>query len=128
MAVETLKARAKTLSDMAQAALFYFKDIEYDTEADAKFLTPDALEILENVLADLKGATVFDKEELEKIFSAFLETHQVKLRRVAQPLRVALTGRTFSPGIFEVMEVLGKETIIKRLSDAIFHIKAKKTS
>ena len=127
MAVNTLKPRAKTLSDMAQAALFYFKDIEYDKKAAEKFLIPDALGILESLLADLKGATAFDKEGLEKIFIAFLETHQIKLGKIAQPLRVALTGRTFSPGIFEIMEVMGKEMVIERLSNAISYIKANKT-
>jgi len=127
-AVKTLKARAKTLVEMAQAALFYFKEIQYDKEAEEKFLTPDALGILESLLADLKSAATFDKEELEKIFSAFLETHQIKLGKVAQSLRVALTGKTFSPGIFEIMEVMGKEMVMERLSEAISHIKAKKNS
>lgn len=63
---------------------------------------------------------------LENIFPIFIESHQIKLGTVAQPLRVALTGKTVSPGIFEVMEAMGKETVIKRLSNAISHIKSKK--
>ena len=63
---------------------------------------------------------------LENIFPIFLERHQIKLGKVAQPLRVALTGKTVSPGIFDIMEVMGQETVIKRLSNAISHIKSKK--
>ena len=125
-AVRTLKPRAKTLVEMAQGALFYFKEITFEKQADEKFLRPEHLEILEDLLLDLKGATVFDQKELEKIFSAFLERHGIKLGKVAQPLRVALTGKTVSPGIFEIMEGLGQETVIKRLSNAISHIKSKK--
>jgi len=125
-AVRTLKARAKTLVEMAQGALFYFKEIVYEKQADEKFLRPEVLEILEDLLSDLKGAAAFDQKELEKIFSTFLERHQIKLGKVAQPLRVALTGKTVSPGIFEIMEVMGQEMVVKRLSNAISHIKSKK--
>ena len=126
-AVRTLKARAKTLVEMAQGALFYFKEITFEKQADEKFLRPELLEILEDLLSNLKGATDFDQKELEKIFSALLERHQIKLGKVAQPLRVALTGKTVSPGIFEIMEVMGQEMVVKRLSNAISHIKSKKS-
>ncbi|UCF72915.1 MAG: glutamate--tRNA ligase, partial [Deltaproteobacteria bacterium] len=63
---------------------------------------------------------------LEKASSTFLERHKIALGTVAQPLRVALTGKTVSPGIFQIMEVLGQEMVIKRLSHAISHIKSKK--
>ncbi len=125
-ALRTLKARAKTLVEMAQGALFYFKEITFEKQADEKFLRPEVLEILEDLLSDLRGITGFAQEELEKTFSTFLERHQIKLGTVAQPLRVALTGRAVSPGIFEIMEVLGQEMVIKRLSDAVSHIKSKK--
>jgi glutamyl-tRNA synthetase len=125
-AVKTLKARAKTLFEMAQGALFFFKEIDYEKQADEKFLLPEVLDILEDLLLDIKGATSFDQKELENTFSTFLERHQMKLGKVAQPLRVALTGKTVSPGIFEIMEVMGQEMVIKRLSNAISHIKSKR--
>jgi glutamyl-tRNA synthetase len=127
-AVKTLKKRANTLVEMAQGAAFYFKEITYERQADEKFLQPQMVELLEDLLSDLKGATEFDQEELEKIFSAYLDKHQIKLGKVAQPLRVALTGKAISPGIFEVMEVLGQEMVVKRLSDTITHIKNKRAS
>ncbi|MBW1798056.1 MAG: glutamate--tRNA ligase [Deltaproteobacteria bacterium] len=125
-AVATLKIRSKTLVDMAESARFYFeKDIIYDEKADNKFLKPDMLELLENLQARLEQTSVFDQEGLEKTFVAFLEANQIKLKKVAQPLRVALTGKTASPGIFEVMEVLGKEVVLERLGNAVVHIRAK---
>ena len=125
-ALRTLKARSKTLLEMAQGALFYFKEITYEKQADEKFFRPEILEILEDLLSDLKGAPSFAQEQLENIFSTLLKRHQIKLGKVAQPLRVALTGKTISPGIFEIMEVMGQEMVIKRLSNAISHIKSKK--
>ena len=62
---------------------------------------------------------------LEKIFVAFLEDNEIKLTKVAQPLRVALTGKTASPGIFEVMEILGRKKVLERLAKAITHIRSK---
>ena len=125
-AVRTLKPRSKTLLEMAEKSLFYFKEITYEPEADAKFLVPESSELLEELLSLFKGAEVFTRDELERILSAFIETHGIKLGVVAQPLRVALTGKSVSPGIFEVMEVMGQEQVAKRLSKAIAHIKAKK--
>jgi len=125
-AVRTLKPRAKTLVEMAQGSLFYFREITFEKQVDEKLLRPELLGILEDLLSDLKGAPGFGQKELEEIFSTFLERNRTKLGKVAQPLRVALTGKSVSPGIFEIMEVLGKETVVKRLSNAISHIKSKK--
>ncbi len=125
-AVATLKIRSKTLVDMAESSRFYFeKDILYDGKADNKFLKPDVLELLENLQGRLEQTSIFDQEGLEKAFVDFLEANQIKLKKVAQPLRVALTGKTASPGIFEVMEVLGKEVVLGRLEKAVNHIKNK---
>ena len=126
-AVGTVKARAKTLLEMAERALFYFKEIDYEKQAGEKFLLPEVLDILEDLLLDLKGATSFDQKELENIFSNLLQRHQIKLGAIAQPLRVALTGTSVSPGIFEIMEVMGQEMVIQRLSNVISHIKSKKS-
>lgn len=125
-AVRTLKPRSKTLLEMAEKSLFYFKEITYEPEADAKFLVPESSELLEELLSVLKAVEVFTRDGLERVFSVFIETRRIKLGVVAQPLRVALTGTTVSPGIFEVMEVMGQEQVAKRLSKAIAHIKAKK--
>ena len=124
--VATLKPRSKTLLDMAEGSRFYFKDeIIYEKKADDKFLKPDILGLLEDIHARLEKASEFNQTGLEKIFAAFLEANDIKLKKVAQPLRVSLTGRTASPGIFEVMEVLGRKKVLERLAKATIHIRAK---
>jgi len=125
-AVSTLKARSKTLVEMAEGALFYFQeDTKYEEKGDKKFLTPNVLELLEDLHKRLEQTAEFNQADLERAFVAFLDERRIKLGKVAQPLRVALTGKTVSPGIFEVMEVLGKETVLKRLLKAIEHIRSK---
>ena len=126
LAVNTLKARSKTLLELAEGALFYFQDeIVYEEKADRKFLRPNIMSLLKDLAQNLEKLSEFNNSGLEGVFSAFLEEKDIKLGKVAQPLRVALTGRTVSPGLFEVMEVLGKETVLKRLSKAIEHIQNK---
>ena len=68
----------------------------------------------------------FNQGCLEVLFTEFLEAEQITLKKLAQPLRVALTGKTASPGIFEVMEVLGREKVIERIRNAIDHIKSRR--
>ena len=87
---------------------------------------PESSELLEELLSVFKGAEAFTRDELERILSVFIETHGIKLGVVAQRLRIALTGTTVSPGIFEVMEVLGRDRVVTRLSKAIVHMKAKR--
>jgi len=124
MAVETLKKRSKTLVDMAEAARFYFEDpVTYDEKAAPKFLTPDILPQLEAMKGVLEKVDGFSQPDLEEAFSSFLETTGIKLKTVAQPLRVALTGRTASPGLFEIMEVLGRQKVLARLDQAISYIR-----
>ena len=124
--VATLKSRSKTLLDMAEGALFYFQEeITYEKKADDKFLKPDILGLLEDIHGRLEKASEFNQAELEKIFVAFLKDNEIKLKKVAQPLRVALTGKTASPGIFEVMEILGRKKVLERLAKVITHIRSK---
>jgi glutamyl-tRNA synthetase len=124
--VATLKPRSKTLLDMAKGACFYFQEeITYEKKADDKFLKPDILRLLEDLHDRLEKATEFDQENLEKIFEALLADNEIKLKKVAQPVRVALTGKTASPGIFEVMEILGRKKVLERLAKAIAHIRSK---
>lgn len=124
-AVRTLKPRSKTLLEMAQKALFYFQEPAYQPDAEEKFLVPQYLGLLEDLLSSLTE-TEFTQDELKRILADFIETRGIKLGAVAQPLRVALTGTTVSPGIFEVMEIMGRDLVVQRLSKAIKHIKAKK--
>ena len=123
--VPHLKARSKTLVEMAEGVKFCFDEkIEYEKKGDDKFLKKDVVELLSNLADTLSKTSQFDQETLEKTFVSFLEEKEIKLRKLAQPLRVALTGKTASPGIFEIMQVLGKEKVIDRIRKAVAHINA----
>ncbi|MBU1902136.1 MAG: glutamate--tRNA ligase, partial [Proteobacteria bacterium] len=122
-----LKVRSKTLIEMAEGAAFCFEEeISYEEKADNKFLKPDIAGLFEELCERLAAISEFIQENLEKVFVEFLEEKEIKLKKLAQPLRVALTGKTASPGIFEVMQVLGKDRVIERVRNAVVHIRNKK--
>ena len=118
--IQTLQPRSKTLADMAVAALFYFQDdIEYEDKAARKFLKPSALEPLQQLQAEMASIDAFTEKNLEQAFKNVMSATGLKLGKIAQPVRVALTGRTASPGIFEITEIIGKEKVLSRLEKAI---------
>lgn len=121
-AVSTLVERAHSLIELADKLRFYFLDddkIEYDPKAHQKFLNEKTLPYLEDIYASTSAIDVFDESSLHSSFETVMKKHDVKLGKVAQPVRVSLTGGTESPGIFEVIETLGKERTLKRLKRAI---------
>jgi glutamyl-tRNA synthetase len=119
-AINTLKERAKTLVELAHSLRFYIaEDVEYDEKARAKFLNEKYLPYLKDVKEELEKVDTFAAPEIEKIFTTLVEKHTTKLGNIAQPVRVAITGKTESPGIFEVLEIVGKEKVLKRLERAI---------
>ncbi len=117
-AMPSLKERAKTLLDIIDGARFLFADrpIPLDDKAGA-LLTPDARSLLADIAAQLAGVEPWTTEATEQAVRMFAEQKGAKLGAVAQPLRAALTGRTTSPGIFEVLTVLGKPESLARLAD-----------
>jgi len=125
-AVRTLKERAKTLIDLARMLRYYIaQEVEYQEKAEMKFLTPQTLLYIKELRNSISELREFTVSEIERVFKEFIERHHIKLGQVAQPVRVALTGGTESPGIFEVIEVMGKEKVLKRLDRAIEHIRRK---
>ncbi|MCC6850068.1 MAG: glutamate--tRNA ligase [Deltaproteobacteria bacterium] len=122
-ALATLQERAQTLVELVESGRYYFTDdVVIDPAAAAKFLTPAAAEPLRsvrNACAALGGWTM---EALTAAFDDVLAKHGLKLGKVAQPVRVAVTGGTASPGIFEVLEILGRERTVARLDAALARI------
>ncbi len=84
-----------------------------------KFLVPDKAARLSELRALLAGATDFHRQPLEAGVVAWLAGKGLELKDVAQPARVALTGRSASPGLFEVLEILGRERALARLDHAL---------
>ena len=118
--IETLKPRSKTFIEMADGAVFYFQEKPvYDEKAAAKFLKPALLVPMKQLAEGIAGLAVFDEKNLEDIFKQVMADAGLGFGKVAQPVRVALTGKTVSPGIFEMILALGKEKVISRLYDAV---------
>ncbi|MDY6848189.1 MAG: glutamate--tRNA ligase [Thermodesulfobacteriota bacterium] len=116
--VTTLRDRAKTLVEMADGAAFYYKrEIEFDGKAVAKFLTEDKIPVFKSLIAGLEKASDWNHDCIEAVFNKVMKDYDLKLGKVAQPVRVALTGGTTSPSIFEVIQVLGRETTLRRLKE-----------
>jgi glutamyl-tRNA synthetase len=119
----SLAARSKTLREMAEQALFYFQEeVPYETEAARKFLTADALPALKSLAARLEEIDDFTELSLEEAFKAVMAETGLKLGKIAQPVRVALSGRAASPGIFEITAIIGKQQTLMRLARAIAYI------
>lgn len=116
--IPLLQPRASTMQEMAEMAHFFLvpdQELEMDQKAVDKFLTPEAREYLREIAEILAGMEEFDQENLEQAMKVYIEEKNIKFKAIAQPLRVALTGKTASPGIFETMQVLGRESCVNRL-------------
>ena len=112
-----LKPRANTVNALAESALFYVaKPPLAMTEKATKILDPDAKSMLSALVEMLRETSDWSESELESGLRAFADGRDLKFGKVAQPLRAALTGSTASPGIFEVMVILGREEVLSRLS------------
>jgi glutamyl-tRNA synthetase len=118
-AVHSLKERSRTLIELAHSLRYYILEyVEIDPKAKDKFLKPEARQLLSELHDMLAGIPDFTAVEIEKVFHALAEKHSTKLGTIAQPARVAITGGTASPGIFEVIEIVGRDNVLKRLSKA----------
>jgi glutamyl-tRNA synthetase len=105
---------------MVDQAEFYFRsDLEFDEKATKKHLTPNIKEPLEMLIAKLGSSPELDEKGLEDIFKEIVTQKGIKLGALAQAVRVALTGKAVSPGIYEVVKIVGKDEALKRLSRAL---------
>jgi glutamyl-tRNA synthetase len=117
-AMPGLKERAKTLVELFEASRFVWAGRPLPlTEQAAAFLTPEARQTIAALLPELAPVADWSATAIEAVVRAFAERSGVKLGSVAQPLRAALTGKTTSPPIFDVLVVLGREESLARLRD-----------
>ena len=117
-AMAVLKPRAKDLNELAEGALFLFKTrpLDMDEKAEA-LLERSARDLLALVHDRLSRAAEWTAEATEQAVREVAEAEGVKLGQVAQPLRAALTGRATSPGIFDVLMLLGRDESLARVAD-----------
>jgi glutamyl-tRNA synthetase len=124
-AMPGLKERAKTLVELLDNAAFLFakRPLELDEQA-AKLLDPQGRDMIAQLVPRLEAVEPWTQKELEASVRSFAEETGRKLGNVAQPLRAALTGKSTSPGIFDVLDVLGREESLARLRDQTAVIKS----
>jgi glutamyl-tRNA synthetase len=121
--VESLRERAKTLVELAEFCRFYLVDtIEPDPKAARKHLTAEVAPALSDLIDELAALARWDAAAIEGAFQRILARHGMKLGALAQPVRVGVTGGTVSPGIYEVLDVLGRERTLARLRAAVQRI------
>lgn len=119
-AMEGLKARAKTLVELAELAAFYVRPRPLPIDEKAlKHLGADGVAVLADLAERLKTFDPWERTALEELARTYAEEKDLKLGKVAQPLRAALSGSTVSPPIFEVLELLGRDESLARIADAL---------
>jgi glutamyl-tRNA synthetase len=118
-AIPSLKERVKTLIELAENVAFFFQSRPVEPEPKAaKILNEEARARLAELVPELEAVTGWDAETLETLVRDFAQTRELGLGKIAQPLRAALTGRTVSPPVFDVLAVFGREESLARLKDA----------
>jgi glutamyl-tRNA synthetase len=118
--ISLYQERAKTLEEMADSLAWVFKsEVEFDEKAAAKFLDPSQAPLFERIIDHMKACVPFTPDEIEKKINALMEETGLKMGKIAQPIRIALTGGTVSPSVFDLLPIIGKEETLRRLQNAL---------
>ena len=122
--VKGLQERSATLVQMADGAAFYYADQpEFDEKTAAKFLLEENRTLFAELRTALEACEDYSEAQLETVLTAVIEKLGLKFGKVAQPLRAALTGGAASPGIYELLEVLGRQRVVARIDNALHLLK-----
>jgi len=112
-----LKNKAKTLEDIYQNAHYILNDSIKILPEDLKLLDAPSKKILKDFLSEFEKISKITKENLEKIVNGLIDKHKTNFKGVGQPLRIALTGSRFGPGIYDIIISLNKDAVVKRLKN-----------
>ena len=115
-----IKNKAKTLEDIYNNAKYIIEDQVNFNNDDLKLIDDKGKKIISGFLGKVNKITHFRKENLEPMINDLIKTHETNFKGVGQPLRIALTGSKFGPGIYDIIISLGKEEVTKRLENKIF--------
>ena len=122
--VEAVGDRLTTLADItSQTSCFFVDDFEYDPKAVKKWWKKESVvEVLQSLHDVMETLETFDLEGIESAIWAYTDEKDIKRVQAMQPLRVALTGVSFGPGLFEIIDLLGREKVLQRLDRATRHL------
>ncbi|HEX9049601.1 MAG TPA: glutamate--tRNA ligase [Anaeromyxobacter sp.] len=113
------RERARTFGEYVEQFRYFYAPIRLDPKAKGKFLTADTRPILEAIRAGIAALPSLDTAPLEALFQGEAQKRGLGLGKIAQPVRVALTGGTASPGMYDVIQILGKDETLRRMDEGI---------
>ncbi len=118
--IALVKDRSKTLNDLIEISDVFFKEtISYDQDMSRKILDDSAIQVVKDLHEALNIEDNWRKDALESIFDNLMTQHELGLGKLIKPVRFALTGLGYGPGIFDMMFLLGKDRCLNRLSEAV---------
>jgi len=119
-AIFSVRERGRTLAELAEKSAFYFKDkVEFDEKSVNKWLNEKGKANLKKIRDGLEEIDNFTEENIGAVFNSIMNETGEKMLKLAQPCRVAITGCTASPSIYEVINILGKEEVLKRFDKTL---------
>jgi len=122
--IRLLKDRSRRITEIVDNSSYFFHDPDsYEEKAAKKYFIVQTVAALQSLIAKLSGLDVFTQAALEGLYHDYAQTSGIGLGDLVHPSRLAISGVSFGPGLFELMEVLGKETVIRRMTMAIEKIK-----
>ncbi|MFP4014062.1 MAG: glutamate--tRNA ligase [Chitinispirillaceae bacterium] len=124
--IELMKGRSKRITELIENTFYFFKDPEsYEQKAAKKNFKPEAADFLTEIKNELSRIEDFTHQKLEERFRGIAERREVGAGKLIHPTRLAVSGVSFGPGLFELLEMLGKDTVLRRVDKAIEFIKGK---
>ncbi len=115
-----LKNKAKTLEDIYKNSIYIINDKIDINEEDIKLINNTSKKVIKNFLDKIKNLSTLEKKSLETIVNELIQENKINFKEIGQPLRIALTGSKYGPGIYDIIISLGKEDVIKRLGNKAF--------
>ncbi len=118
--IRLFKDRSKRVTEIADNSVYFFKDpIQFEEKASRKYFKPETGLLFSELLEKFEGATIFGAKELDGLFHEYASRTGISLGDLVHPTRLAISGVSFGPGLFEMMELLGRETVMRRMKRSI---------
>jgi glutamyl-tRNA synthetase len=114
-----LKSRSKRVTDIAEAADYFFADpTVYEEKAERKYFKPETAALLENVALLLEKLPAFNQTTIKEVYDTIIQSQELPSSALIHPTRLAISGVSFGPGLFELMDVLGQAVVVRRMRTA----------
>ena len=122
--VKMFKDRSRRITEIAASSVYFFKDPEiYEEKAVVKHFNPTTAEILQILADKISGLEPYSKDSLDALYHTCATDTGSQIGDLVHPSRLAVSGVSFGPGLFEMMEILGKETVVRRIKKAVDKIR-----